>query len=343
MKEEILGMDTLLHGASLELDQSNLDFLTARRIVDCHCELGEGVLFDDRRKAVLWTDILGKTFHKLQLDYERGAKIIFTTYDLPKKLCSFGMLETAPDGSKLPLLCAWEDGFQLYDVGLGKALSERSSGEDVNPHKGPTRLNDGRVEPQGKRYVCGGYYGEDSTVTMKVYKVEQMADGKLTHEPIEEGLRVTNSICWSLDGSTMYLADSPTKQIHRYTYDAATGTLSEKTLMHTKTTSTKCVPDGSCVDEEGFLWNAVWRGGEAPGMVQRIDPQSGHVVFTVHMPDATSQVTCCCFGGEDFDILFITTAAENRRDKEPHAGALYAVKVPFKGQPESRLCFTVPT
>jgi sugar lactone lactonase YvrE len=66
-------------------------------------------------------------------------------------------------------------------------------------------------------------------------------------------------------------------------------------------------------------------------MVQRLDPITGRVVFTVHMPDGTSQVTCCCFG-DDMNILSISSAAESRDPNiEPHAG-IYAVKLPFKGR-----------
>lgn len=176
---------------------------------------------------------------------------------------------------------------------------------------------------------------------MKVYRVEQR-DGKLCHEPFVDGMEVTNSISWSPDGKTMYLADSPTNEICSYDYDGEKGEISNKKVLHTKTDPEEGVPDGTCVDAEGYLWNAVWRSGAGPGMVQRIDPSSGEVVFTVHMPDTTSQVTCCCFGGKDFDILFITTAAENRdQNLEPNAGGLYAVKLPFKGKPESRLDFQV--
>ena len=175
---------------------------------------------------------------------------------------------------------------------------------------------------------------------MKVFRVEQR-EGKLYHEPLVDEVEVTNSICWSPDGKTMYLADSPTKQIHSYDYDGEKGVVGNKKLLHTKSDPEVGVPDGSCVDSEGFLWNAVWRSGAGPGMVQRIDPSSGEVVFTVHMPDGTSQVTCCCFGGQNYDVLFITSAAESRDAAiEPNAGGLYAVKLPFRGKPESRLAFT---
>ena len=331
----------LLHGQKVVAPPSSEDFVTATLIVDCHCELGEGVIYDEKRNTVLWTDILKSKLHTLRL--QDPSKVVFSTFALPKRLGSFGLLEYSSDNddcSSLPLLCAFEDSFQLYDVMQQKALSEMSRGEDVNPAKGTSRLNDGRVDPAGKHFIAGGYYGDMAGIKMKVYQCEQKDDKSLMHEPIVDNVEVTNSISWSLDGSTMYLADSPTKQIHSYAYNSATGTLTDKKLVHEKDLDEESVPDGSCVDAEGYIWNAVWRSGTAPGMIQRIDPSTGKVVFTVHMPDSTSQVTCCCFGGKGLDILFITSAAESQsRTKEPHAGGLYAVRLPFKGRPESRLKF----
>lgn len=307
--------------------------VVAIRLIDCHNQLGEGVIFDDRTQTVLWSDIYGRRLHSLGLSDGKHQ-----TFVVPKQLCSFGMLETAPND--LSLLCAWENGFQLYDVQSGTALSQMSSGEDVNPKKGPTRLNDGRVDPEGKFYICGGFYGDVKGNKMKVFRVSQGEDRRLSHTPIVDEIEVTNSISWSPDGKTMFLADSPTKEIHKHRYEA--GTISEKTLVQTKDLDTKCVPDGSCVDSEGFLWNAVWRDGEAGSFIERIDPVTGKVVFLVKMPDTTSQVSCCCFGGKDLDTLFITSAAVGRDSSiEPHAGALYAVKLPFRGRPESRLHFSV--
>jgi len=340
MTEQEIDLSAMLREVSLNADDME-DFVTAHLIIDCHCMLGEGIVFDERQHAVIWTDILKSRFHKLKLNYAEPSKVKFCTYSLPKKLGSFGMLEQQKEGAGLPLLCAWEDGFQLYDVEKGQILSDYSIGEDVNPDKGTTRLNDGRVDPNGRYFIGGGYYGATPGIKMKVFHVQQKDNG-LYHEPIFDGVEITNSICWSPDGQTMYLADSPTKTINAYRYDAEKGTISDGKFLHQKLSHEKSVPDGCIVDAEGFLWNAVWRGGEGPGMVQRIDPTTGKVVFTVHMPDHTSQVSCCCFGGEDLDILFITTAAEGRdHEKEAHAGGLYAVKLPFKGREESRLQFSL--
>ena len=52
--------------------------------------------------------------------------------------------------------------------------------------------------------------------------------------------------------------------------------------------------------------------------------------------NTTSQVKCCCYGGEELDILFITSACIGlKNNQEVHAGGLYAVKVPFRGRPKA--------
>lgn len=156
---------------------------TATCILDCHCELGEGILYDDQHSVVMWTDILQSKFYMLQLDSSSSTSsssssqsggAVHIIYQLPKQMCSFGMLveqesttttTTTTEEKKLlprPLLCAWHDGFQIVHIGdNNRPWSTMSSGdEDVNPVKGPTRLNDGRVDPTGQWFVCGGYYGE---------------------------------------------------------------------------------------------------------------------------------------------------------------------------------------
>ena len=341
--------DILSPLAECQVDET-IGQATATLIIDCHNVLGEGIIFDDRTNTILWTDILSSKFHSLYLDYSKPSRSIHTVHDLPKKLGSFGLIQhrtttTNDEGRSLPVLCAWEDGFQLYDVYQNKALSQMSIGEDVNPCKGPTRLNDGRVDPSGRRFICGGFYGNVRGVKMKVYRVEQRIDNisaNLCHEPIVDSIEVTNSICWSVDGSVMYLTDSPLRKIYAYDYTIATGELSNKRDFHSKLEEEVGVPDGSCVDSEGYLWNAVWKNGIEQSCVQRIHPISGTVTFTVRVPDSTSQVSCCCFGGETMDLLFISTASESRdMEHEPHAGGLYAIRLPFRGRLESKLIFKV--
>ena len=342
----VIDLQAFLKGpAQGDVNSSVTSSATATLLFDLRSELGEGIVYDDITDQIVWTDILGRRFHRLTL---HTAEL--ETMELPKMLGSFALLSSGKSSYEGGYLFAWEDGFQLYNPSLQKALSPMSHGEPVNPDKLPTRLNDGRCDPLGRRYICGGFYGGKDEFRMKVFSChwntrKDPTEGEpttLVHEPLLlDPVRVTNSLQFSPDGKTMYFADSPTQQIFKYDYHAEAATtaelLSNKQLVY-QVEMEHAVPDGSCVDAEGFLWNATWWNGVQGSRVRRIDPSTGKVVFEVHMPDETSQVSCCCFGGEQKDILFITTAGEKRdRNKEPHAGGLYAIKLTgVKGRLEAR-------
>ena len=241
----------------------------ARLLVDSRCHLGECVLWDDRQNAVLFTSIIDRKFHKLVLSGNYDAKL--QSYELPKMLCAYGLLET-----RLPSLddddddddnvvqddnnenhpgyiVAWEDGFQLYDLEGGKALGPMSQGEIVNRSGLPDRLNDGRVDPTGKRFVCGGCASSD--VPLKVYKCEYDSTVKaLKHSVLYDKIQVTNSICWSLNGEEMYLADSPCRNIRKFDYDLKEGTLRNEQVIHTKNTG---VPDGYVITSSDSMDNRL--------------------------------------------------------------------------------------
>jgi len=306
--------------------------VNAQLIVDCRCQLGECILWDDLTQEILFISILDKTFHKLNT---MKPDVELETYLLPKMIGAFALLENPPTPNTF--LVGWEDGFQLYDVVENRPLSEMSIGESVNPLGLPDRLNDGRVDPTGRRFICGGCMGNSRTTPLKVYKCEyNQKTQQLEHEAIVDTIQTTNSICWSLDGKTMYLANSPDLKIHQYEYDLTSGTVSNKRHLHNKISG---FADGSCIDSEGYIWNATWRQGKGIGYIDRICPQTGKTVFQVHLPDNTSEASCCCFGGPDLDILFITTAWEHLDPStELHAGGLYAVKLPkgISGLPEKR-------
>jgi L-arabinonolactonase len=88
------------------------------------------------------------------------------------------------------------------------------------------------------------------------------------------------------------------------------------------------IPDGSCIDAEGFIWNAVWEGYR----VERWSPD-GRLDRIVEVPVA--KPTCCAFGGADLATLFITTSrlaeSPERLASEPQAGGLFAVKPGVRG------------
>ena len=66
-------------------------------------------------------------------------------------------------------------------------------------------------------------------------------------------LTISNGICWSLDGSTMYHIDTPTREVCAYDYDKKQGSISNKRVVITVKEGMGH-PDGMTIDNEGKLW-----------------------------------------------------------------------------------------
>jgi hypothetical protein len=85
------------------------------------------------------------------------------------------------------------------------------------------------------------------------------------------------------------------------------------------------------------MWSAIYAGGK----LIRFDPD-GAIDRVIELP--VSHPTCCCFGGEALDALFVTSAIEplgpQERTTEPLAGKVLAFKPGVRGRAEfkTRLC-----
>jgi L-arabinonolactonase len=153
-------------------------------------------------------------------------------------------------------------------------------------------------------------------------------DADLAVQRLFDGVGCANGICFSPDGRVLWFADSPRRAIEAFDYDIATGIPLNRRVV----AQTQGVPDGSCVDSEGHIWNAVWESGR----VDRYAPD-GRLEQSVAVP--VNKVTCVAFGGSDLDTLFITTSrfgeGEANLARQPTAGSLYAVKPGIRGLADS--------
>lgn len=149
-------------------------------------------------------------------------------------------------------------------------------------------------------------------------------DPDLSLHRMIEGVTIPNGITWSADDKTMYFADSPTKNIFAYDFDAETGSISNKRVFY-RVENENGVPDGHVIDEEGCMWTAV----HGIGKVLRISPQ-GKLLAEISIP--TRCPTCPAFVDED---LYITSAEEEMPDQFPESkkynGSLFKINVGVKG------------
>jgi sugar lactone lactonase YvrE len=187
------------------------------------------------------------------------------------------------------------------------------------------RFNDGRVDRQG-RFWAGSMVEGFGEPTGKLYCLAKgVSEEHLT------GISICNSLCFSPDGRHMYFADSPRRTILKFVLDADTGALSNRLAF--ARTPRGAFPDGSNVDSDGHLWNAQW----GAGCVVRYAPD-GTVSGRVELP--VTQPTCVAFGGEAFDLLFVTSAREGldaaTLTTQPQAGDVFIFQTDITGCKESR-------
>jgi L-arabinonolactonase len=281
--------------------------LKAELVLDCRNEHGEGILWNAADRWVWWTDIHGKALWSY--DPATGAA---KRYPAP---AAIGCFAPRHDGT---FIAAFVDGFAFYDPVSGK----RDDIAPFEPDLPQTRLNDGRTDRQG-RFIAGGMDEKDLRPISSVWRL----DPDLTLTRLFGSVRCANSTCFSPDGRTMYFADSPEGEIVAFDYDTETGALGGKRSL-ARIEAGRGVPDGSCVDSEGYLWNAVWEGYR----VERIAPD-GRIDLTIDVP--VEKPTCVAFGGPDLATLYITTSrlgsSADRLEREPQSGGLYAVVPGVRG------------
>jgi sugar lactone lactonase YvrE len=179
----------------------------------------------------------------------------------------------------------------------------------------PMRMNDGVCDRAGRFWAVSMAY-DNTPSAGGLYRVDP--DGTVTLAL--SGLTVANGPAFSADGETMYLASSTDGRIDVYTL-ADDGSLDVGRQFVQLDSALS--PDGMTVDDEGYLWVAIWDGSA----VHRYDPD-GELDTTVWLP--TSRPTSCWFGGADRNRLFITTATYGLEDDDA-AGRVYAVDVGVTG------------
>jgi sugar lactone lactonase YvrE len=283
--------------------------LQAEPVFAAQNDLGEGPLWHPLEMRLYWVDITaGRLFRS---DTTLSS---FTHQTFEGTLGAIGF--TRGGG----FLLALERGFALWEPG-------RETPHPLwtpVPDRPGLRLNDGKMDPAGRFWA-----GSMDVKNRQGHLFCLDPDG--AHHVVLDNIGISNGLGWSPDRTTMMYTDSLQHTIFAFDYDLSTGDIANRrSLVRLPKNSRDIVPDGLCVDSEGFIWSAQWNGGQ----VVRYDPR-GKPVLTVSVP--AQRPTSCCFGGENLDILFITSArnglSPEALSRQPHAGSVFACQTNTTGQP----------
>ncbi|MFJ4347736.1 SMP-30/gluconolactonase/LRE family protein [Pseudomonas sp. NPDC089401] len=276
------------------------------KIANTRADLGESPVWDAQSGTLYFVDITGGRINRLSAEgeverlYESAARI--------------GALALTEHGN---LIFTEDASVAMLDVGPGKV---RQYSVPVH-HRSSYRFNDGACDPQG-RFVTGLMDEGPSGKTGALFRF----DAELHDEVIHDGLALPNGLAWSADGKTVFFVDSVERAIYRAEY-LEEGRLEEPTLF-AETPAELGRPDGIALDREGGLWVCQFNGS----CLLRFD-RNGHLTDQVMMP--VPRPTSCCFGGENLDTLYITTARVGMSPAElrhfPDAGDLYMIRPEVAG------------
>lgn len=182
------------------------------------------------------------------------------------------------------------------------------------------RTNDGGCDPLGG-LVIGSMGYDERPGGGTLYRVAP------NHEVTEllPSVSISNGVQWSGDCQHVYYVDTPTRRIDRFDFDGQTAAWSDR-RVHIRADEAAGLPDGMAIDEDDGLWVAMWGGGT----VNHYDAD-GDLLETIRVP-GVSQVSSCAFGGQNRDVLFITTSRQGLLSgQEPDAGAIFAMQTNFRG------------
>jgi sugar lactone lactonase YvrE len=278
---------------------------------------GEGAVWHEGHAALYWADINGFVIHRF-------------------KPCEDGATTWFFDEPVTALVLTNVDDTLAVCVGSGVILWEPASDIRHKPRfqlEGwpKVRLNEGRADPRGSLWIgsmrnnvnADGSTGESGGKDGILYRLDP--DSRVTI--FKRNIGISNTLAWSPDRRRFFFGDTLANVIWAYDYDSSTGNISNETPFFQG--FSRGLPDGSSVDEEGYLWNCRFFGG----CIVRVAP-NGSVDCVVEMP--VKNVTTCTFGDPDRKTLYVTTAAIGAQPNDRLAGGLFAIRTEIGGQYENR-------
>ncbi|MES2955222.1 MAG: SMP-30/gluconolactonase/LRE family protein [Pseudomonadota bacterium] len=287
------------------------------------CEVGESPFWHPHEQLLYWVDIPGKTIHRCNVFMGSVESwVMAAPHDLEP-----GCIAPAAGGG---LVIALRDGIYRARSWSGALEQLAAAGHDSTT----TRFNDGKCDPLGRFWVSTIYEPRDARQAA-LFCLQGGALARMAGDAT-----VGNGLAWSPDGRTLYWSDTTAHVIRAWDWDAAGNVLSgPRVFMQFEFKPAAWLPgspgyggrpDGAAVDSQGNYWVAMFEGGR----VLKLSP-AGELLGEIATPMVCP--TMVCFGGDDLQTLYLTSARHGRPDAElramPLSGAVLSLRVDVAGLP----------
>jgi len=274
--------------------------------------LGESPVWDPRHERLYWVDGVSRLVRCY--DPAGGS---FAAWNAPSIV---GCVALATGGR---LIVGLADGLYFLDLKAGGFTPI------FRPHPANERIrfNDGKTDRFG-RFLCGTM-GIHADPLGELWRLDPDGDASV----LATGIRISNALCFSPDGTRMYFADSLDRAIRKYDYGPGEGKLGDPAIL-VDTAPWNSGPDGATVDAEGCLWVCLVQAGK----IARFTP-GGELDRLIDAP--TDLPSSLAFGGADLATLYVTSIRDSGSgraiSKHPEGGCLFAIDgLGVAGLPETR-------
>jgi sugar lactone lactonase YvrE len=199
--------------------------------------VGESALWHEVESALYWVDIEGLTVNRLH-----AASGKFSSWKMGSNPSALAI----DDNNCLTV--ATRNGLLRLNTTDGAETPIADAPYDTSR----VRFNDGRVDPAG-RFWIGTMYEPRDQPAAEMY----VLDRDKLRCAWRGGMTNSNGLAWSLDGRTMYHADTTSHRIDCYDYDLASGEQSNRRTILTFPGDKSALeyggrPDGATMDSEGM-------------------------------------------------------------------------------------------
>lgn len=280
--------------------------------------VGESPVWDGRSGCLHWVDILGKCI--LTLAPGEAAPRVTRTPDFPTAI---GLCRDPAWA-----IVAFAGGVAMWRIG-SDAFEPFAQLPDDPPGN---RLNEGAVAPDGSFWLGTMQSNFDDAGRMRAMDrasgaFYRIAPDGAVRRMTAHRFGITNTLAWDTAGGRMIFGDTLAQTLYHAPWPLTDpGALPVVPLA---TIRAHGHPDGSCLDEEGYLWNARYGGG----CLLRLAPD-GRIDRRVELP--ATNATACTFGGAGHRTLYVTTATNQLGApalQNPAEGALLALTPGVAGTP----------